>query len=318
MSDTEWVSRSTRSPAGRLLELADVLADRGLPDAEPDRRPGEAAGLGNGQEGLAAGPGRTPWLSRFVMTVSRSIGLHNIPGHCRGWLQRPVAMEALSVTVATERRPVPQAPGQVQAPVGMFAAMHVRNFRLYSAGQSVANTGTWMQSIAQDWLVLELTGSAAAVGVTMALQFLPTLLFGVQGGMLADRFPKRTLLTATQSVNGILTAALAVLAISGQATAWEVYAFALVGGLVFVVDNPARQVFVNELVPAATVRNAIALNAAVFQATRLIGPALAGLLISTVGTGWAFAANCLLLPGADRRAAPDPAGRAAARTCAEP
>ena len=180
----------------------------------------------------------------------------------------------------------------------MFSAMRVRNFRLYSAGQSIANTGTWMLSIAQDWLVLELTNSAAAVGITMSMQFLPTLLLGVHGGALADRFDKRRLLIATQLANGILTALLAALTLSGHINAFEVYGFALAGGFVFVVDNPARQVLVNELVPASDVRNAIGLNAAVFQTTRLFGPAVAGVLISGVGTGWAFAAAaaCFLGP----------------------
>src|ERR1700710_983910 len=131
----------------------------------------------------------------------------------------------------------------------MFAALRVRNFRLYAAGQSVANIGTWMQSIAQDWLVLELTGSAAAVGLTMALQFLPMLLLGVYGGALGDRFDKRAVLIATQAVNGALTALLAVLTISGHVHVWQVYAPTLGSGFVFVVDSPTRQVFVNELVP---------------------------------------------------------------------
>ena len=180
----------------------------------------------------------------------------------------------------------------------VFSAMRVRNFRLYTASQGITTTGTWMQIIAQDWLVLQLTGSPAAVGVTMTLQFLPMLAFGVYGGMLADRFPKRRLLMATQTANGLCTSVLAVLIISGRVQVWEVYAITLAAGFVFVVDSPARQVFVNELVPQVYVRNGIGLNAAVFQSTRLIGPAVAGVLISTVGSGWAFAAAaaCFLLP----------------------
>lgn len=174
---------------------------------------------------------------------------------------------------------------------GTFAALRVHNYRIYVAGHVVASTGTWMQSIALDWLVLELTGSSAAVGVTMAMQFLPMLLFGVHGGMLADRFPKRTILIITQSLNGTLSGSLAVLTLTGHVRVEYVYAFALAQGLVMVVDNPTRQVFVNELVPAPYVRNAIALNSAVFQTSRLIGPAVSGVLIGTVGTGWAFAAN---------------------------
>jgi MFS family permease len=174
---------------------------------------------------------------------------------------------------------------------GTFASLRVHNYRIYVAGHAVASTGTWMQSIALDWLVLELTGSSAAVGVTMAMQFLPMLLLGVHGGMLADRFPKRTILIITQSLNGALSAGLAVLTLTGHVRVEYVYAFALAQGLVMVVDNPTRQVFVNELVPASYVRNAIALNSAVFQTSRLIGPAVSGVLIGTVGTGWAFAAN---------------------------
>ncbi|MEJ3657193.1 MFS transporter [Actinomycetes bacterium KLBMP 9759] len=178
-----------------------------------------------------------------------------------------------------------------------FAAFAVPNFRVYAAGQSVANTGNWMQSIAQDWLVLQLTGSPAAVGFTMALQFLPMLLLGMHGGMLADRYPKRLILAVTQSLNLALTSTLAVLTLTGQVQVGHVYLLALAGGLVFVVDNPTRQVFVNEVVPARYVPNAIALNAAVFQTSRLLGPAVAAVLIGTVGIGWAFAANALCYAG---------------------
>ncbi|WP_211367077.1 MFS transporter [Pseudonocardia kunmingensis] len=174
-----------------------------------------------------------------------------------------------------------------------FGALRVRNFRIYLSAHAVASTGTWMQNIALEWLVLELSGSPVAVGITMACQFLPMLLIGMYGGVIADRYPKRTVLMITQTVNGLLAATLAVLTIGGHVRVEHVYAFALVAGLVFVVDNPTRQVFVNEVVSARYVRNAIALNAAVFQTTRLVGPAVAAVLISTVGTGWAFAANAV-------------------------
>ncbi|OLS98866.1 MFS transporter [Pseudonocardia sp. CNS-004] len=174
---------------------------------------------------------------------------------------------------------------------GTFAALRVPNFRIYVSAHAVASTGTWMQNIALEWLVLELSGSPAAVGIAMACQFLPMLLLGMYGGMLADRYPKRVILMVTQSVNGLLSAVLAVLTITGRIEVGHVYLFALAAGLVFVVDNPARQVFVNEVVPDRYVRNAIALNAAVFQTSRLVGPAVAGVMIATVGTGWAFAAN---------------------------
>jgi MFS family permease len=176
---------------------------------------------------------------------------------------------------------------------GTFAALRVPNFRIYVSAHAVASTGTWMQNIALEWLVLELSGSPTAVGITMACQFLPMLLLGMYGGMIADRYPKRIILMITQSVFGLLSAVLAVLTITGQIRVEYVYLFALAAGLVFVVDNPTRQIFVNEVVPERYVRNAIALNAAVFQTSRLIGPAVAGIMIATVGSGWAFAANAV-------------------------
>jgi MFS family permease len=169
----------------------------------------------------------------------------------------------------------------------------VPNFRIYVTGHAIASTGTWMQSIALDWLVLEVGGSSSAVGITMACQFLPMLLFGMYGGMIADRYSKRAVLMVTQTLNGLLSGALAVLTLTGTIRLELIYVFALATGLVFVVDNPTRQVFVNEVVPAAYVRNAIALNAAVFQTSRLLGPAVSGVMIGTVGTGWAFAANAV-------------------------
>lgn len=178
-----------------------------------------------------------------------------------------------------------------------FAALRSRGYRIYLAGQCLASTGTWMQSIAQDWLVLRLTHSAFAVGVVMALQFLPTLLLGVHGGHLADRFPKRRILMLTQTANAVLTAVLAALTVTGAVRPAHVYAFALLAGLVFAVDAPTRQVFIAEVVPPGLLRAAVSLNAAAFQTTRLVGPALAGVLISAVGTGWVFAVNALCYAG---------------------
>ena len=178
-----------------------------------------------------------------------------------------------------------------------FAALRLRGYRIYVAGQSFANTGTWMRSIAQDWLVLRLAHSATAVGLTMALQFLPILLLGAHGGLLADRFPKRRLLLATQVTNATLTAVLSVLTLRGTITVGQLFVFALLSGLVFTVDGPTRQAFVAEVVPAEDLRGAVSFNAAVFQTTRLVGPALAGVLIGTVGTGWVFAVNALCYVG---------------------
>lgn len=215
----------------------------------------------------------------------------------------PISSEGFAVTTAAAARSFFLSPtsSPTSGPAdrrGTFSALRVRNFRIYLAGHAVASTGTWMRSIAQDWLVLELTGSPWAVGVTIALQFLPLLPFGLYGGMVADRYAKRMILLATQSINALLTAGLAVLTLTGNVRVEYVYLFALVGGLVFVVDNPTRQVFVNEVVPTRHVRNAVALTAAVFQTTRLLGPAVAAVLIGTVGIGWAFAANaaCYLGP----------------------
>ena len=185
----------------------------------------------------------------------------------------------------------------VRQPGGAFAALTSRSYRIYLAGQSLANTGTWMQSIAQDWLIFDLTHSSTSVGVTMALQFLPILVLGLHTGGLADRLPKRRILLTTQTLNAAATTALAVITLAGAVHAADVYAFALVSGLIFAFDSPARQAFVAEVVPPGRLRAAIALNAAVFQATRLIGPAIAALLIASVGTGWVFAVNAACYAG---------------------
>ncbi|MFD7875600.1 MFS transporter [Streptomyces sp. NPDC059766] len=175
----------------------------------------------------------------------------------------------------------------------MFSSLKIRNYRLFFIGQVVSNTGTWMQRIAQDWLVLSLTGSSTAVGVTTALQFLPMLLFGLFGGVLVDRLPKRGTLLVTQSAMAVTGLVLAFLTLSGDVQVWHVYLAAFAVGLATVVDNPARQSFVTELVGRDQLQNAVSLNSANFQSARLVGPAVAGLLITGVGTGWAFLANGL-------------------------
>lgn len=175
--------------------------------------------------------------------------------------------------------------------VSTFAALRLRNYRLYFSGQVVSNSGTWMQRIAQDWLVLQITNSPFAVGITTALQFLPMLLFGLFGGLIADRYPKRTILVITQTVMALLALALALLTLTGNVEVWHIYAVAFGLGMVTVVDNPTRQVFVNEMVPASLLRNAVSLNTGSFQIARMVGPAVAGVMISAVGTGWAFAFN---------------------------
>ncbi|MFF8993264.1 MFS transporter [Streptomyces sp. NPDC014983] len=199
----------------------------------------------------------------------------------------------MSTGSGTPSAPAPTAPTTPARTSSMFSSLKVRNYRLFFIGQVVSNTGTWMQRIAQDWLVLSLTGSSAAVGITTALQFLPMLLFGLYGGVLVDRLPKRPTLLVTQSAMALSGLALAALTLSGHVHVWHVYLAAFFVGLATVVDNPARQSFVSEMVGPDQLHNAVSLNSANFQSARLVGPAVAGLMITGVGTGWAFLANGL-------------------------
>ncbi|MGP4026528.1 MFS transporter [Actinomadura sp. 3N407] len=174
----------------------------------------------------------------------------------------------------------------------MFRSLRNRNYRLFAAGQVVSNTGTWMQRVAQDWLVLELAhGSGVALGITTGLQFLPMLLFGLWGGVIADRYPKRRVLVLTQVSMGVLALILGLLAVTGAAQVWHVYVLAFGLGLATVVDNPTRQSFVVEMVGRHDLPNAIALNSATFNGARLLGPAVAGVLIAMIGTGPVFLVN---------------------------
>ncbi|WP_107057545.1 MFS transporter [Streptomyces sp. NRRL S-646] len=195
-----------------------------------------------------------------------------------------------SAPAPTPTTPVSPPPSRKSS---MFSSLKVRNYRLFFMGQVVSNIGTWMQRIAQDWLVLSLTGSATAVGVTTALQFLPMLLLGLYGGVLVDRLPKRRTLLVTQTSMAVSGIALAALTLSGHVQVWHVYLAALAVGLATVVDNPARQSFVSEMVGPDQLQNAVSLNSANFQSARLVGPAVAGLMITGVGTGWAFLFNGL-------------------------
>ncbi|GIG37966.1 MFS transporter [Cellulomonas pakistanensis] len=174
-----------------------------------------------------------------------------------------------------------------------FSSLRFFNYRLWFAGALVANIGTWMQRVAQDWLVLtDLTDeSGLAVGITTGLQFAPTLLLSAWAGVLADRVDRRKLLMITQGAQGVLAFGLGALVLSGHAQLWHVYAFALALGAVAALDQPVRQTFVAELVPASGLSNAVGLNSTSFNAARLIGPGIAGLLIAAVGTGWVFVIN---------------------------
>lgn len=181
----------------------------------------------------------------------------------------------------------------------MFGSLRIRNYRVWAGGALVSNVGTWMQRVAQDWLVLTaLTHhNASAVGVVMALQFGPQLLLLPWSGYAADRFDRRKLLIATQAALGLLALGLGLVTVTGVVTLWQVYVFALLLGCVSAFDAPVRQVFVNELVGDEHLANAVALNSTSFNAARMIGPAVAGLLIAAVGCGWVFLINAATFAG---------------------
>lgn len=174
-----------------------------------------------------------------------------------------------------------------------FRSLGRRNYRLYFFGQLVSQSGTWMQTVAQDWLVLKLTGRAMPVGITVALQFLPFLLFGLWSGSLADRFDKRRLLLATQAVMACLALTLGLLEATGTARLWMVYVLAFLLGSANALDVPARQSFMGEIVETEELPNAVALNSAAFNTARTIGPMLAGLVVAAWGVATAFYLNAL-------------------------
>lgn len=206
-----------------------------------------------------------------------------------------------------------------------FTSFSERNYRIYYAGAFVSNVGTWMARVAQDWLVLtELTNnSSQALGIVTGLQFLPFLVLAPWAGAIADRFPKRRILMVTQALLLITSLVLALLVLTDVATLWQVYAIALVQGVITAIDNPARQSFVSEMVPREKLANAVALNSASFNGGRLIGPGGAGLMIAAVGTGWTLLVNVgtfvfvlvalLMLRPSELRPAPLTRGKGAIR-----
>ncbi|MBD2765114.1 MFS transporter [Kocuria sp. cx-455] len=175
----------------------------------------------------------------------------------------------------------------------MFRSLKIRNYRLWFTGALVSNIGTWMQRTAQSWLVFdELTDhDATAMGVVMALQFLPQLLLAPYAGVTADRYDRRKILLVTQTLMGLLAAGLGLLVLFGVAELFTVYAFALGLGIVATFDAPVRQTFVSEMVPDTHLSNAVALNSTSFNSARLIGPAVAGVLVAAIGSGWVFLLN---------------------------
>jgi MFS family permease len=174
-----------------------------------------------------------------------------------------------------------------------FSSLRVRNYRLYFIGQIISTSGTFMQSVAQAWLVLRLTNSGTALGLVAALQNLPILLLAPWGGVIADRFPKRKLLYLTQSAFGILALVLGVFVLTGWVRLWMVYVLALAFGLINVIDNPTRQSFVVEMVGEDQLKNAVTLYSSMVNLARIIGPSIAGILIVTVGLGLCYILNGL-------------------------
>lgn len=169
-----------------------------------------------------------------------------------------------------------------------FRSLRIRNFRLFFSGQLISQIGNWLTLIAQTLLVLELTGSGVALGLLAAVQFGPVLLFGAFAGLLADRSDKRKLLIAVQSFAMLQSFVLGALALMDSPPVWAIYVVAAFGGLATAFDNPARRSFVVEMVPETEVTNAVSLNSALMTGSRVIGPALGGLLVATLGFSWAF------------------------------
>jgi MFS family permease len=189
-----------------------------------------------------------------------------------------------------------EAPARSRGPDELkraFSSLRVYNYRLYYAGQFVSQTGTWMQRLAQAWLVLNLTHSPFALGTVTTLQALPITIFSLFGGVIADRVPKRTLLIATGVVSTVQAVVLAGLTSLGVITIWEIYVLAFILGLANAFDGPARQSFPVELVGRDDVANAVALNATLNNGTRIIGPSIAGVVIATIGVAGCFWLNAL-------------------------
>jgi MFS family permease len=174
-----------------------------------------------------------------------------------------------------------------------FASLKYRNYRLFFFGQVVSVTGTWMQNVAMAWLVLELTGSPVAVGILALCQFLPFTVLGLFSGVLADRVDPRRLVMATQAAAMVVAAALAALTLLGEAQVWQVYVLAALRGCILVFDAPARQALTYQMVGPEELPNAVALNASLFNAARVVGPALGGVVVAVFGPGLCFAVNAV-------------------------
>jgi len=191
--------------------------------------------------------------------------------------------------VAAEASGQPRGAARILA--GTFRSLRNHNYRLFFFGQMISLTGTWMQTIGQAWLVLDLTHSPLALGTVTMLQFLPISLLVLFGGVIADKVPKRRLLVLTQTAAMTQAFILAFLTWSGLVALWQVYVLAAMLGLTNAIDNPTRQAFVVEMVGRDDIANAVALNSSLFNGARLVGPALGGVIIAVVGVGTAFFVN---------------------------
>jgi MFS family permease len=192
-----------------------------------------------------------------------------------------------------------------------FSSLRSHNYRRYFAGQAISLVGTWMQTVGQSWLVLQLTGSGAALGTVVAAQTLPVLLLGPYGGVVADRVDKRRLMIMLQTMMGMLALVLGILTMTHEVTVWQVYVLAFLLGLNNCFENPARQAFVLEMVGPDELRNAISLNSVLVNAARAVGPAVAGVIIAVSGVGVCFLLNAVsfVAVGTGRRAPLAPPAR---------
>src|SRR5579864_6361436 len=172
-----------------------------------------------------------------------------------------------------------------------WRALTYSNYRLYFFGQIVSQSGTWLQRIAQAWLVLDLANSPAALGVLTVFQFMPALLLSLVAGVVADRVGKQRLIMITSTLEALQALALAAVTLAGVVQLWHVYVLALLLGLFTTFETPARQAFVSDLVPREDIQSAIALNSSVFNAARIVGPGIGGIVLAAWGAGWAFALN---------------------------
>ena len=175
----------------------------------------------------------------------------------------------------------------------MFAALAVPNFRRYVSGQALSLIGTWVETVAQALLVLQLTHSGTILGLTTAARYAPVLLLSPYAGLLVDRYSKRRVLLATQAGLGLVSATLGVLVLTGNVRLWQVVVLAVLFGIFSAADNPARQAFVQEMVGRDLVRDAVTLNTTTVNVARVIGPTIAAILVGTVGIGWCFVVNAV-------------------------